>query len=321
MKRVFLFVILISIVKFSEGQEFTDLTGDYLGQLPPKDTPVIFAPGIISRNSMEHGSAVFSSDGSKVFWMSRESQVNGGAGNLWFMERIGNRWTKPRNFAPFGENVAWMDPFLSADGKRLYFSADRSEIVKNEPEQGDKMENRDIWYIEKLGDSWSKPKIISSVIDTINGQSQASFTRNGTVYFLDYRWKEGVWSCDITRSVFQNGAYSTPKVLPVSINSPTQDWTPYIAFDDSYLIFSSQRQDSYGDLFISFHDTIHDTWSEPVGLGSAINTKSQEAFPTVSPDGKYLFFTRWTNEETDMDVYWVSTSVIDKIRNSIKTAK
>jgi Tol biopolymer transport system component len=49
-------------------------------------------------------------------------------------------------------------------------------------------------------------------------------------------------------------------------------------------------------------------------MGASINSTSQETYPVVSPDGKYLFFTRWTDDKNDMDVYWVSASIIEKIR-------
>ena len=40
------------------------LNGEYLGQSPPGDVPVVFAPGIISVDStIEHGSPAFSHDG------------------------------------------------------------------------------------------------------------------------------------------------------------------------------------------------------------------------------------------------------------------
>jgi Tol biopolymer transport system component len=198
------------------------------------------------------------------------------------------------------------DPFLSNDGKRLYFGAD-----------GD-AGNTDIWFVEKQGVAWGKPQSISPVVNTINGQCQATLTNDGTVYYIDYKTVNNKWTCDILRSRFKNGSYLQPETLPVSINSSSEDWTPYIARDDSYLIFSSTKN-KYGDLYISFHDIPADTWSEPINMGGPINTATQETYPTVSPDNKYLFFTRYTNEKSSMDVYWVSAKIIDRLRkNSMK---
>lgn len=301
MKKVILLsvFILFLTINTSFGQQLTDLYGDYLGQSPPSDTPEVFAPGIISGNKLEHSAAIFSPDGNEVYWVSRENQES--KLDIWLMSRINNRWSKPEIYSPLGDSVNLFDPFLSTDGKKFYFGADNN---------GD----ADIWFVEKQGNNWSKPQSIGSAINNINGQCQASFTNNGNAYYLDYRTINNKWTCDILQSEFMNGEYLKPDTLPPCINSPSQDWTPYIAPDDSYLIFSSSRERKYGDLYISFHDIINDKWSEPVKLNDAINTSTQEAFPFVSPDGKYLFFTRWTNEENDMDIYWVSTKFIDRLK-------
>jgi hypothetical protein len=49
-------------------------------------------------------------------------------------------------------------------------------------------------------------------------------------------------------------------------------------------------------------------------MPETINSEFQERFPLVSPDGKYLFFTRW-NPKHDHDVYWVSAEVIQEMRD------
>jgi len=300
MKKGLLFITLLLIFKSSFGQQFTGLYGDYLGLIPPGDTPVVFAPGIISKNTLEHSGAIFSPDRNDVYWVSRENQES--MLKIWRMFKVNNRWTKPEIFNPLGDSINHFDPFVSANGEKIYFGADING-------------NTDIWFVEKQGKHWNKPQKLKSTINTLDGQCQASLTTDGTIYYLDHKTINNNWTCDILRSRFKNGEFLKPDTLPVCINSvSSEDWTPYIASDDSYLIFSSQRQDKYGDLFISFHDIVNDTWSEPINMGEPINTESQEAFPTVSPDGKYLFFTRWTNEENDMDIYWVSTKFIDRLR-------
>jgi Tol biopolymer transport system component len=302
--RKCLFLVLIGLHNFLYAQdtiEFSDLYGDYLGQTPPTDTPVIFAPGIISKTTLEHSAAIFSSDGNEVYWVSRENQES--KLSTWMMQRINNRWTEPEVINLLGDSVNLFDPFLTTDGKKIYFGADKNG-------------NADIWYAERQGNTWTKPQSIGSAINNINGQCQASFTNNGNAYYLDYRTINNKWTCDIFKSEFKNGEYLKPDTLPQYINSPSQDWTPYVAPDDSYLIFSSSRERKYGDLYICFHDINNDKWSEPVKLGDAINTSTQETFPFVSPDGKYLFFTRWTDEKNDMDVYWVSSSFIDSLKEN-----
>ena len=312
MKKGLMIALLVFVVKSTFGQQFTDLCGDYLGQTPPGDTPVIFAADIISKGTMEHSAAIFSSDGNEVYWASIENSSGSSKLSTWFMTRINNRWTRPAVLHLWGDNIDCFDPFLSADGKRLYVAAD----YKGSP---------NIWYADKQDKGWSKAQSLSPIINnSVSGQCQATFTQNGTAYYIDYEIIEKKWTCNILTSKCEKGKYLRPDTLPTSINSiSSEDWTPYIARDDSYLIFASKRKDTSDpcDLYISFHDTIKDKWSEPINMGEPINTWTQETFPTVSPDGKYLFFTRWSNDINDMDIYWVSAKIIDRLREKSKTKK
>jgi WD40-like Beta Propeller Repeat. len=324
MKKIFMTSILVLLIKSSFGQQFTDLYGDYLGQPVPGDTPMVFAPGIISKNGLEHSAAIFSNDGNEVYWCSIEAPIDENVKKIWFMKRINNRWTIPRVLDFLGDSLHTPidNPFLSFDDKRLYFNLERYKPQSlDDKYHGWKwiLTNEDIWYAEKQSQGWSKPQSLSPIVNDSGLQIQATFNKEGTVYFLGYlKGKE----CGIFRSKFKNGNYLKPDTLPSCINfSPSMNWTPYIARDDSYLIFSSNRHNvnDGGDLYISFHDINKDTWTEPMNMGEPINTWAQERFPAVSPDGKYLFFTRWT-ENNHMDIFWVSAKIIDRLRekNNIK---
>jgi len=111
----------------------------------------------------------------------------------------------------------------------------------------------------------------------------------------------------IYRAEFINGEYARPELLPRSINLPPfLNWAPFIAPDESYVLFSSNRAgslDDAGDLYIS-RRLADGGWTDPVSLGEPVNSREQEWFPRLSPDGKYLFFTRPTPGH-DQDVYWV----------------
>lgn len=58
------------------------------------------------------------------------------------------------------------------------------------------------------------------------------------------------------------------------------------------LLFGSiNRPDGFGasDLYVSFLND-NGSWSEAINLGEKINTAANERFPSLSPDGRYLFF-------------------------------
>lgn len=285
---------------------FTDLQGDYLGQPLPGKKPVVFAPGVISVDStIEHGSPTFSPDGNEVFWQSnlrhtdKETEIFGMT-----MRRIDGKWTTPE-ISPYDSG-----PFFSLDGKRLYFIP----FVKGDGEGP--------YYVEKQGDRWSEPTCMDLIkqFPEVKYAYGLSFTHSGTLYFFGHA--EGLGSRNdfgIYRSEFINGAYVKPELLPPDINAAegVLNWTPFIAPDESYLIFSSNRLASQQDLFVCFRKP-DGSWTEALNLGTTINTSRGERFPMVSPDGKYLFFARWVASGNE-DVFWVSSKIIDDLKKEALT--
>jgi hypothetical protein len=117
----------------------------------------------------------------------------------------------------------------------------------------------------------------------------------------------------IYRSQLVNSNYSTVERLTNVINSSYGAWDPFIAPDESYMIFSTIRAGGYGqeDQYISYN--VNGTWSSPRNLGSAINTTQIEYGSYISPDNKYYFFSRpagW-GPNIAADIYWVDARALD----------
>jgi len=114
-------------------------------------------------------------------------------------------------------------------------------------------------------------------------------------------------------SQFSKGRYLAPVNLGPAINSKKNDWDAFIAPDESYIIFSSQnREDTLGDqdLYISYKkDGI---WIKALNMGKKVNSHSDEICPSVSLDGKYLFFTSRRRDEAD--IYWISSKIIQELK-------
>ncbi|MBI9055928.1 MAG: PD40 domain-containing protein [Bacteroidales bacterium] len=308
MKRV-LIITLIGLFSFSCTQtkkNIFETTDAYLGQTPPQDIPVTFAPGIVSTDTtIEHGTPTFSPNGNEVFWQSnyrqsgKETEIFGMT-----MQHDGDTWNAPK-VSPYNSG-----PVFSPDGKRLYFLPFGEENgEKNGP-----------YYVEKKNNIWSEPVCMDLLAQfpEIKYAYNYSVTQNGTFYFLGHA--EGLGSMNdfgIYRMELNNGEYSKPELLPSSINlgKGIMNWTPFIAPDESYLLFSSNRlspDNDIGDIYVCFRKS-DGSWTEAINLGTSINSGKQERFPSVSPDGKYLFFTRWVARGNE-DVMWVSAEIISELK-------
>ncbi len=87
------------------------------------------------------------------------------------------------------------------------------------------------------------------------------------------------------------GQWMEPESLSENINSPGNEGTCTMSADGRQLIFTScYGREGYGscDLFISYRTG--DTWSSPENLGAVVNGPSWESQPSLSADGRTLYF-------------------------------
>jgi len=314
----FRFVTLISLVTIAavvcvaqddslESIDFPVLVGPYFGQKPPGLTPEIFAPSIVSTANHEHSALVMSPDGKEIFWSEITAPLSDRSlHRIVFMRQEDDHWSPPQT-ASFSGYHSDDFPFMSPDGNRIYFCSNRPFPGKN------KAKHHDIWFVERSDTGWSHASLLGYPFTEATQTRQPSVAYNGTIYFLGYH--EGVQrDYGIYRSSVAYGYYTKPELLNESINTKYPDWCPYIAPDESYLIFSSKRPGGYGgfDLYVSYRRK-NGSWIEPQNLGSDVNLKYHERFPGVSPDGKHLFFTR-PNGDNNGDIYWVDARVLDELK-------
>jgi Tol biopolymer transport system component len=118
---------------------------------------------------------------------------------------------------------------------------------------------------------------------------------------------------DIYRANRVNGQYPKVENLGVPVNSEYHEVDAFVAPDESYMIFCSDRPGGYGkaDFYVSFRKK-DGSWTVPVNLGDKINSPFSEYIPSVSPDGKYFFFT--TDKTGQRDIYWVDAKIIRSLK-------
>ena len=277
------------------------LKGSYLGQTPPGMIPEIFAPGIISTEAAE-GCSYFSKDGSLFLFVRARSDQDG----IFIMEQKEGVWSKPR-LASFSAGRYDWDFTLAPDGKTVLVSSGRP-IQKGESQVKDYY----IWMTERIGAVWSEPKLLPSPVNTGHHDSYPCVTEDGTLYFFSRR-DGGMGLGDIYKSRKTNGQYTKVENLGAPVNTENHEVDPFVVPDASCMIFSSNRPGGYGkdDLYITFRKK-DGSWTEPVNMGDKINSPFLEYIPSISPDGKYFFFT--TNKSGNRDIYWVDAKIIERLK-------
>jgi Tol biopolymer transport system component len=288
-------------VKGNVGSE-TDNSMFYFGQKEPKNHPELFAPNLVSKPNRHEFGCTLSKDGSEFYF----GVDNNGVMEIHYSILDEGVWSPQKKLFEY-DSISFNDPMLSPDQKRLYFISNQAhgEIrIKDDT---------DIWYVERenKGSEWSKPMPLGPAVNSDLNEYYASFTYDETLYFASKDRSEDApqYAYDIFRSKYKNGGFQKAKKLPETINTNRYEADVFIAHDESYMIFCSIRKNGLGqgDLYISFRDETGN-WSESVNMGDSINTEKHELCPFVSPDGKYLFYTR------NQDIYWVSTNILGKYK-------
>ena len=264
----------------SKDSNSPTIEGPYLGQRPPGLVPELFAPDIIQTEHRE-AEAAFTPDLKEFYFRRRGGEYKNNT--LVVIQYKDNRWTESVVPPRAGE------PFISPDGKVLYLGSK---------------------YRERTNSGWSEVKSLGPMFDRKDfGIMRLSASAKGTYVFDDYK------SNDIIRiSTVKDGKRQAPIKMDSVVN--TGKWTahPFIAPDESYLIWDSERESGYGnsDLYIRFRQK-DGSWGAAINLGDKINTGFAEAYGSVSPDGKYFFFHRSFGGDTG-DIFWVDAQIIETLR-------
>ncbi|MFC1564737.1 hypothetical protein ACFL6G_07350 [candidate division KSB1 bacterium] len=315
--KIILLIIISLVLTFSctnspdPDQEFADISGPYLGQDPPGMTPEIFAPGIISKRYNEF-KIVFTPDGKELFL-----QIWGAPFPvICTMKEVNGKWTKPIIAHFSGQIIECFD--ISPDGKKLFGSSRR-------PLAGGSKLSDDwfVWVVEKNETGWGD---IRALGPSIHGYPTVA--ANGNLYLAE--------ESDMWLSEYVNGEYTEMVKLDNSVNTEKSEQDPFIAPDESYLMFC-RREGGYGswDIYISFRND-DGSWTEAVNMGENINTSVSDVYPFVTTDGKYFFFSsrRTIHEEYSdipityeekveimnspgnglQDIYWVDARIIENYK-------
>ncbi|NQY09899.1 MAG: OmpA family protein [Flavobacteriales bacterium] len=111
------------------------------------------------------------------------------------------------------------------------------------------------------------------------------------VYFSIYQGspESNIFVCFIK----EDGTWTRPRPLGTSINTQAYDEsTPFLASDGVTMYFSSNRPGGYGLNDIYMTKRIDDTWqnwTEPVNMGSTINSSRFEAYYSIDARGEYAY--------------------------------
>lgn len=198
--------------------------------------------------------------------------------------------TRPINLGS-GVNSTFneLKPVISPDGHSLYF------VRKGAPENvGGGESNEDIWISLRDADGlWGVAKNAGPVLNNRGNNSVCSITPDGNTMLLVDAYSDP--SERIRTVAIANrtaGGWSIPRPLIIDGYSNSSKYSEFaLSNDNTVLIMAIQTENSYGDrdLYVSFRKP-NGGFSQPVSLGSVVNSADQEATPFFASDNASLYF-------------------------------
>jgi len=277
------------------------------------DTAALFAPGVISTGDVFASS--FTPDGRTVYFTKATSDRS--AMQILQSRWSNGAWASPTR-APFSTGTRQMDPHVSPNGKQLYFTAPRQRDATSADPGGD----WDTWVVRLAGGDPAQAERLPSLANSSENEMYPSITIDSTIFFGVRKRSTGAASGAVAPGAIaymHRKVRTTPVLVPLlEIINPSN---PYITPDGRVLIVAATAKDGRGraDLFVVRRGG-DGRWSIPRNLGREVNTDDVEFCPSLSPDGRYLFFSRVRYDGDRVlgnDIYVVPVESVPVLRDAL----
>jgi hypothetical protein len=266
--------------------------------------PELFAEGVVSTEQDEINGS-FSPDGTEYYFARVNPYTTSPHWGVLFVTRYRDgAWTAPEVLKISGRGLD-LSPRVSPDGRTLYFSSSR-------PAPGSSARVLRIWAADRAGSGWGEPRALPPPVNTEKDWNfSPSVTSDGTLYFASTR--DGSEHTHVYRARRAGGggtaAYAQPERLGPEVNSDVNEADPFVSPDERILVFSAtgdgpptdrDRPETVqgggvryarGDLYASTSSGPGGRWTPARHLEHGVNTFADEASPSLTPDGRFLFFT------------------------------
>jgi Tol biopolymer transport system component len=246
---------------------------------PAVGPPQVFGEGIVSTPAPEFA-ITFSPDGRlALFNRATDDRTRF---DLFAARDDGTRWV-PRPVEMAVRGASYLDPFITANGRRLFVSSNRGDGAP-----GSTRGDFDLWVLDMDRDSWSAPTRLGPTVNSSKNDVFCSLTARGDLYFASDR--DGAMAIFVAEPDGR-GSWSPARRVALDIPQGTAVSNPLIDAKGDRLIFAATLPDTAGGLDLYSSERRTGTWSRPRNLGAAVNSTYADFAPAWGPGERELFFT------------------------------
>lgn len=189
--------------------------------------------------------------------------------------------------APINTAGAEDSPFITFDGQMLYFFFTPDLRIPPEKQLLDGVTG--IWQSRRAGDGWAEPERVKLSQPGELALDGCEFVLNDFMAFCSVR-AGNKREVELYTARLRDGVWTDVKNWGEQINAQYEVGEMHITADGQTMIFASKRAGGLGGYDLWMSSRRGNEWSEPVNLGTPVNTINDENRPYLSPDGQTLWY-------------------------------
>lgn len=177
----------------------------------------------------------------------------------------------------FEDAAAWYEKYLTFPGLSNQKKTNAERQLKNARFATFAIKNPLPYKLENLGDAINTP---------FNESGPCLLADGKVIYFSRLKGDENIFF-----SFLSDAGWSNAIEAPTPLNSELNEGGLSVTVDGQYLFFTAcDRHNGLGscDIWVSKNDGSH--WGQPLNLGPVVNSVAWESQPSISSDGKTLYF-------------------------------
>ena len=186
------------------------------------------------------GASSMSADGKTIVFASCNRKDGAGSCDIYISYKEGEQWSVPENMGAKVNSAGWdSEPTLSADGKVLYFSSERTG--------GFGREDIYVTYKQENG-AWSISRNLGEKINTKGREVSPFIHASGSTLYFSTNNRPGMGEFDIFRTDYIDTSWTEPKNVGYPINTSDNDATLFITADNQKGYYSVYDKTDYNNM-------------------------------------------------------------------------
>jgi outer membrane protein OmpA-like peptidoglycan-associated protein len=238
---------------------------------------------------------VLTADGEQILFTKRDGTGNFDKEDIFTAFSDGaDGWTPPQSLAQtinsqYNEGTC----SVTADGNILiYTSCDAP----------DSHGSCDLYIAYKVNGTWERPINMGPKVNSRSWDSQPSLSADGRILFFSSNRRGGFGGNDIWYSVRQNdGSWAEAKNLGETVNTPKDEISPFMFFNNEILFFASDGHQGFGGMDIFLSRVKNGEFQKPENLGLPINDHLEQVALFITAKKDYAYYTELSTSQAQND--------------------